>query len=170
MANVATEVIGAVIAFLLQALIAPYLAINDVTPNICFAFAISFIAATGKRGACVMPFLMGLSYDLLGSGPVGGYAVLTLAACTALAYLMDHLGNDSWPQALAFICAMALLASALYALLCVTCGWDVGLGEALLYRALPMWLYDTVFAIVFYPLVRLALRLSAQDQEMTSIG
>lgn len=166
----ASEIIGAIIAIVLQAIIAPYLAIGSVVPNIALAFAVGFAVASRRTNVCLMPFLVGLAYDLLGSGPVGGMALLCMAAALLAPNLVARFGDDSPFMPIASLVLVIFLADVLYAVVCVTCGWDVGLGEALLYRSLPGWLYDTVVALVVYALCRFILRPRPTEMDMTSIG
>lgn len=166
----APEVIGAILAVVLQAIVAPYLAIGYAMPNLILAFAVAYSVASRRTTVCIMPFLAGLAYDLLGSGPVGAMALLTLVACFVATNVIARFGDDSPFMPVASIIVVIFLADILYGVIAVTCGWDVGLGEALLYRSLPCGLYDTVVALVMYPLCRFILRPKPSEMDLTSIG
>lgn len=170
MAAFGMETAGAVIAVLLQAIVAPYLAIGPALPNIALAFALAYAAASQRTNVVLMPFLVGLAYDLLGSGPVGGMALLALLAAILIQALIARFGNGTFFVPVASIVIALFLVNVLYALVCTTCGADVGLGEALLYRSLPAWAYDTVAALVIYPLIRFFLRPKPQELDLTSIS
>lgn len=170
MAAFGIEVAGAVIAVLLQAIVAPYLAIGSALPNLALAFALAYAVASRRTNVVLMPFLVGLAYDLLGSGPVGGMALLALLAAIGAQMLTARFGNDTFFMPVASLIIMLLVANLLYAVVCITCGSDVGLGEALLYRSLPAWAYDTVAALVIYPLIRFLLRPKPQELDLTSIS
>lgn len=170
-ARFAPTIALSVVAIALQAIVAPYLTIGYATPNIALAFAVAYTAASRRTSVCIMPFLVGLAYDLIGSGPVGAMALLTLASCVAVSFISARFGNDTAFIPLASACIAILIANILYAVICVTCGSaDVGLGEAVLYRSLPAWLYDTVVALVFYPLCRFILQPKPDEMDVTSIG
>ncbi len=165
-----SEIICAVVAIILQAVVAPYLAIGFAVPNIALAFAVAFSAASRRTTICIMPFLVGLAYDLLGSGPVGAMALLSLLASIVAVNLVVRFENGTPFVPIAALCIVILGADLLYAVICVTCGWDVGLGEALLTRSLPSWAYDTVMAVILYPLCRFILRPKPDEMDLTSIG
>lgn len=166
----APEIIGTIVAIILQAVLAPYLAIGSAVPNLLLAFAVAYAVASRRTTVCIMPFVAGLAYDLLGSGPVGAMALLTLAACFAATNLVMRFGDDSPFMPVVSIVGVIFLANILYAVLCTTCGWDVGLGEALLNRSLPTGLYDTVVALVMYPLCRFILRPRSREMDLSQIG
>ncbi len=164
------EILCALVALILQVVIAPAIGIGYALPNFVLAFCVAFAVASRRTDVVVMPFLAGLAFDLLGTGPVGAFALLCLVASGAAALLFARMDNDTLFIPLACICLCILGAELLYACICVTCGWHVGLGEALLYRSLPNFLYDTVIALVMYPLLRLLLRRISGTVEMPSIG
>lgn len=166
----APEIIGAVLVVLLQAIVAPYLAIGLIVPNMALAFAVAYPVAARRADACLMPFLVGLAYDLLGSGPVGGMALLCLLASLLATNVTARFGDGSFFMPVASIAAAIFLADVLYAFICLTSGVDVGLGEALLYRSLPAFAYDTVMALVIYPLCRFILRPKPSEMDLPSIG
>lgn len=170
LARFAPEIIGAVVALVLQAIVAPYLAIGYAVPNLALAFALAYSVASRRTDVCVMPFLVGFAFDLFGSGPVGGMALLCLIGCIAATNLTARFGNDTVFIPVVSIVLVVFFTEVLYALVCVTCGWDVGLGEALLYRSLPGWAYDTVVTLVIYPLCRFVLRPKPDEMDLTSLG
>lgn len=164
------EIIGVLIAFVMQAVVAPYLAIGLVVPNVLLAYAVAFSVASERTTVSIMPFIAGLAFDLLGSGPVGGMALLTLVVCFASTFIVARFGDGSLFMPIVTIIAAIFLADILYAFICVTCGWDVGLGEALLHRSLPCGLYDTVIALLIYTLCRFIRHRRATEMDMPSIG
>ncbi len=170
MARFIPEILCTLVVLILQVVIAPAIGIGYGLPNFVLAFCVAFAVASRRTNVVVMPFLAGLAFDLLGTGPVGGFALLCLVASGVAALLYDRMDNDTLFIPLACICICILGAEVLYACICVTCGWHVGLGEALLYRSLPNFLYDTVIALVMYPLLRLLLRRTSGSAEMPSIG
>lgn len=166
----APELIGCIVVIILQAVVAPYLVIGLAVPNLILSFAVAYAVASRRTTVCIMPFIAGLAYDLLGSGPVGAMALLTMIACLVATNLVARFGHDAFFMPIVSIIGVIFLVHILYAVICVTCGWNVGLGEALLYRSLPGGLYDTVVALVMYPLCRFILRPKPSEMDLPSIG
>lgn len=170
MSRFVPEVICTVIVLLLQVMIAPAMSIGLITPNFVLSFCVAFAVASRRPNVVVMPFVAGLLFDLMGTGPVGAFALLCLVFSGLAVLLFFRMDNDTLFIPLVCICICILGADVLYSCICVTCGWHVGLGEALLYRSLPSFLYDTVVALVMYPLLRLILKRTDRNAEMPSIG
>ena len=125
-------VIGAVIAVLLQITVAPAITLFEAVPNFIVAFCIVRAVATPASSGSVMPLVLGLLFDLMGGGPVGGMAFVFMPVAIMLACIM--------------------LVEVMYGLIVVVCGADVPLGEAFLYRTLPCMLYDCVIGLLLYPI------------------
>lgn len=169
MRDVGLQVVCAVVVVLLQAIAAPYLGIGYAIPNFALALALAYPVASRDPHVIIMPFAVGLMYDLLGSGPVGACALICTLSSLFAVFVCERMDNDTAFIPLAVICVVVLVAEILYACLCVACGWDVGLGEALLWRALPAWLYDTVIAVIIYFILRLILVRHARKEDMTTL-
>lgn len=147
-----TALIGAVLAVLLQIIVAPAIALFTAVPNFIVAFCLVRSVATPGHGGPVIPFVCGLIFDLVGGGPVGAMA-LVLVLVTFLAsraYLV--LNNDTLFMPAAILLASTMLVEVLYGIIVVACGAGVSFGEAFLYRVLPCMLYDCVIGLLFYPI------------------
>ena len=73
----ALPTIGAVIAAaFLQAALGPYMAIGGVVPNLMLLVVVTLALVEGPVAGCTVGFACGLIFDLLGSGPVRGFAVV----------------------------------------------------------------------------------------------
>lgn len=151
--------IGAVAAVLLQAMLAPAMAIAGAVPDFILAFVIARAVADPESGL-VLPFALGLIYDLMGTGPVGAMALVCLLASLACSRLLMLLSNDTLFIPIVLIAGGAFLADAVYGILIVVCGMDASLGEALLARALPCGLYDAAIALVLYLALMMAARIA----------
>lgn len=159
--------IGAAAALLLQALLAPALALGGIVPNFLMAYALAVGLARPHRPALLLPFLLGMAFDLMGGTVVGAMALLLLlvsAGCQRLLVLLD---NDSLFMPLGLLVAGVFAVELLYACLLVLCGFPVGLGEAWLFRSLPCALYDGVLAVALFFLMRFVLaRMTAAPREL----
>ncbi len=146
-------IIGAVIAFLLQLIVAPNIALLGAIPNFALAYVIVIAIANARNAGYIMPFILGLACDLVGNGPVGAMALLFVLATMIVSFLFIAVGSEGIPTMVIFITVSCLIVNIIYALLMIACGLPIGLLEALLSRALPLWLYDTVLALIMLPLV-----------------
>lgn len=152
-------VVGAVVAVLLQAILAPFMVIGAAVPNFILAFVIANAVAR-PTGGIVAPFVLGLLYDLMGNGPVGAMALVCVVLSFVCSRLLMMLNNDTLFIPIVLIVAGTLLGNVIYGILVIACGMDVSVTEALVGRVLPCGLYDAVLALVMFPLLA---RLGALD-------
>lgn len=142
--------VAALISLLLQVLIAPHIAIGFAVPNFMAAFCLAAAVARQDATGPVLTFALGLIYDLISGGPVGGMA-FSLTLCGALASsTFRRANNDTIFIAVAVLAGAAFLTELVYGVLFLMFGYAAGLGEALAFRVLPCFLYDFVVALVFY--------------------
>lgn len=142
--------IGAVIVVLLQVMVAPYLTIGYAMVNLIMGYVIIMAIFRAEKQGYIMPFVLGLIYDLLSSGCVGAMALVCVVLTFAISRIYLLLSNDTHFIAIALIVAGCFLGEFAYGCLVIVCGLDVNLLEALLYRVLPCGLYDTVVALIAY--------------------
>lgn len=151
--NNAAMLIGALVAVLLQLLIAPYITIGYAMVDFIMVYVILMAVFRADRQGYIMPFLMGIIYDLISFGCVGAMAFV----CVLLTFLISRidmlLANDTMLFPMILIASGCFIGELLYGLLLMICGLDVGLLEALLYRVLPCGLYDTVISLIAYLLM-----------------
>lgn len=161
--------VGALVAVLLQVVVAPNVHIFAAAPNFILCYVVAIAVGNARKAGYIMPFVCGLLYDLLGSGPVGAMAFVCVAATFLASLAFQALDNETLFIPLAIILASCFLAELGYGLLMIACGMDVSLLDALLQVCLPCGLYDTVLSMIAYPLVlRFVLR-GKQQNEMTII-
>ena len=79
-----TALIGAVLAVLLQIIVAPAIALFAAVPNFIVVFCVVRAVACPDHAGLLLPFILGLVFDLVGGGPVGAMA-LVLVLVTFLA-------------------------------------------------------------------------------------
>ena len=145
-------IIGGAVAVLLQIALAPSIALAAAVPNFIVVFCVVRAVACPDHAGLLLPFSLGLVFDLVGGGPVGAMA-LVLVLVTFLAsraYLV--LNNDTLFMPAAILLASTMLVEVLYGIIVVACGAGVSFGEAFLYRVLPCMLYDCVIGLLFYPI------------------
>ncbi|WP_080798172.1 rod shape-determining protein MreD [Arabiibacter massiliensis] len=155
---------GALVALVLQVVVAPNIALFSAQPNFLLAYVLVAAIANPHGEGPVMPFLLGLAYDLLGTGPVGGMALLFVLASFAASRAFAVLDNDTLFMPLTILAVAAFAVEMIYGALLVALGLPAGPLDAFLYRALPCALYDCVVGLVLYPLAARLLAGGAQDR------
>lgn len=157
-------VVGAIAAFVLQIALAPAVALFSAQPNFLLAYALVVAIVISTEAGPVLPFAMGLLYDLTGTGPVGGMALLLVIACFLASRVFSLMDNDTLFMPLAIFTACALLAELSYGMLLMACGLAANPLEALFTRALPCALYDCAVGLVVYFVMARLLAGGAQDR------
>ena len=156
--------VGCFVAFVLQIAIAPAVALFSAQPNFLLAFAVVIAIVSPGSAGPILPFVLGLLYDLTGSGPVGGMALLLVIACFAASRAFMVLDNDTVFMPIAIFVVVALAVEMSYGMLLMACGLSANPVEALLTRALPCALYDCAVGLVAYPVMARLLAGGAQDR------
>ncbi|WP_165061606.1 MULTISPECIES: rod shape-determining protein MreD [unclassified Adlercreutzia] len=159
------SIIGAVIAVVLQATVAPAMEIASALPNFILAYVLA-LAVSRPESGLVMPFLLGLIFDLMGTGPVGAMALICTLMAFALSRLSVVLDNDTLFMPIVLIIAGSLISNIVYGILIIACGMDVSILEALVGRALPCGIYDAVLALVMFPLLLRLMQLGENQMRM----
>ena len=147
-------VVGAVVALLLQLLVAPYIIVLSAMPNFTIAFTVAVAIARPRQYGPVLPFVLGLAYDLISGGPVGAMAFSLTLFTYLIARYFDSVGNDSLVMSLAFIVLGVLLVELSYGIFLLLFGFSANLFEALVYRMAPCFIYDSVLAVVCFFIAR----------------
>lgn len=157
-------VVGAIVAFVLQIALAPAVALFSAQPNFLLAYALVVAIVIPTEAGPVLPFVMGLLYDLTGTGPVGGMALLLVVVCLAASRIFSLMDNDTMFMPLAIFVACALVVELVYGMLLMACGLAANPVEALLTRALPCALYDCAVGLVLYFVMARLMASGAQDR------
>lgn len=146
-------VIGAVITFLAQIIIAPNIAIYSAMPNFFLAFVLVLsIMRPPMNSTLVIAFVMGLFFDLLGHGPVGAMALLLLVIAFATSRLFAALDNDSLFIPISIMVTSVLLVELFYGVFMLVFTNEQSIFEIFIRTALPCALYDCVACLIAYPL------------------
>ena len=156
---------GAIVAFLLQVILAPHIAVFSTVPNFMAAYCLAMAVARPGSAGLLMPFIMGLLYDLASGGPVGAMA-FSLTAFSALgSWVFPRVNNDTAFMAVVVLAVSVFLTELAYGLLFLLSGYSAGVLEAFAYRVLPCFIYNFVIALVVY---LVAMRLLNRDPVMQS--
>ena len=161
---------GAVVVVLLQLLVAPHIGLFAAVPNFMIAFCMAMAVVHPASYGCILPFVLGLVFDFVGGGPVGAMAFSLTAFSVIVSRVFVRVDNDSLFMAFALMAVGVLLIHVSYAAFLAALGFNASLGEMLVYRVLPCFVYDTVLALIMYPIVtRLARPAGVVRTELTQL-
>ena len=124
-------IVGAVLAVLLQIILAPYIGLFGVVPNILVAYTLVVAVSSPQSFGCVMPFLLGLFFDLFTGGPVGAMAFSLMLFSVIAARVFDTVNNDTAFMPLFVLGAATLLVELSYGMFLMLFGYPAGLFEAI---------------------------------------
>lgn len=147
-------IIGAVVAVLLQIVLAPHIGLFGVVPNILVAYVLVVAVVRPQSFGSIMPFLLGLFFDLFTGGPVGVMAFSLMVFSVIAARVFDTINNDTIVMPLFVVAVGTLLVELSYAMFLLLFGYPAGLFDAIAYRVFPCFLYDMVIGFILYPLVK----------------
>ena len=166
--NQITVIVGAVIATVLQIVLAPNIAIASIVPNFMMVFCIVVALLRAETPGYVLPFVLGMLFDLLGGGPVGGMAFLLILVTFVVSRVYSSLNNDTVFMLLVMLFGSIFVVELLYGVLLIACGMAASPLDALIFRSIPCTLYDCLVGLVLYPIVAHFMRDTTRKQE-TSI-
>jgi rod shape-determining protein MreD len=150
-------------AALLQAGLAPYLAIGGVVPNFLLVVVVTLALVEGPAAGASAGFAAGLIFDLLGSGPVGP-AVLVLAVTGYMAGLLhENMFAEGWLLPLTVLAVASIASTLAYGLMLDLLGAGGPFLLTFFTKILPEALYDTALGLLIYPWLARFLR---QDRPM----
>lgn len=144
-------VVGAILAVAAQIVIAPNIALFSAMPNFIVVYALLVAIVRPATSGPVLPFTLGLIFDLLSGGPVGAMALLLTLFAFLASRVFSVLDNDTLFMPLVIFIVSATVIESLYGAFLLALGLDVGFLDAFVYRALPCALYDCVVGLVLYP-------------------
>ena len=124
-------VIGAVVAVVLQVVVAPNVSLGFAVPDFLLAYAVVVAVARAEHAGPALPFVLGLIFDLLGGGPVGAMAFVFVLVTFLASKAYSLLDNGTMFMPIALVVASLFMGEVLYgALLC-----SAGLRRACLMRS-----------------------------------
>jgi rod shape-determining protein MreD len=168
-ANISTY-ICAIIAVLLQVVLSSAISVGYAVPNFALAFTLALATSRIDKMYVVLPFVVGLAFDFLGSSTVGAMALVCVLAGYLLSRLSVSVSSLTFLMVCLFCFVGAFLGEAIYGLLLIIGGADISFFQALLYRALPCAIYDGVIAILFGAVLRRLAHGAAAKDEMNIIS
>ena len=141
--------IVAVVAILLQLLLAPALTFGDATPSFIVVAAIVYLVLMPDEPHYVFAFVMGLLADLIGSAPVGSTSLCLLVVALLLPPLVEAFGNANIIMTIILFLAATFATELLFSILLSISGL-IGFPDALVHVCLPCGLYNAILALLVY--------------------
>ena len=162
----ALPTIGVVaVAALLQAGLAPYVAIGGVTPNFLLIVTVTLALLEGPVAGCSVGFACGLVFDLLGAGPIGPMALVLTVTGYLAGLLHENMFAEGWLLPMTVLAVAALGSEIAYGIILIVLGAGGPLLVAFATKMLPAAVYNTALGLLFYPLLARILR---HDRPMTT--
>ncbi|MGI6216642.1 MAG: rod shape-determining protein MreD [Coriobacteriales bacterium] len=147
-------VISVIVAFLLQAMLSPNIAIGGISPNFMLLILIPISCAISQRASTVLGFFLGLLFDLLGSGPVGAMALVLTVTGFALGGMFKTLKIDGFVLWLIVMAVTVLLANFAFCIVVSISGYETDFLASLGLKMLPWTLYDIIVGAIEWPFIR----------------
>lgn len=147
-------IVGAVLAVLLQIIIAPHIGLFGVVPNILVAYVLVVAVVRPSSFGPVLPFVIGLFFDLFTGGPVGVMAFSLMTFSMIAARVFDAINNDTLFMPLLVMAIGVLFVELSYAMFLLLFGYPAGVLDAIAYRVFPCTVYDLVIGLLLYPLAK----------------
>lgn len=145
-------VVGSFAALVLQAVVAPNIAIMGAMPNFMLVYAgVSAMLHQGDA-SLVAACISGFVFDLATGGTVGVMAALLTLAAFATSKAGAVFGSDTLGVSLVVSMTCSLLVEVLYALFYVASA-GVPVFDALFMRAVPCSLFDCAMGLIMFPLI-----------------
>ncbi len=153
-----------VVATILQAGIAPHLAVFGVVPNMFLLVVVTLALVEGPVSGALAGFTAGLLLDMLGSSVIGPWALVLAVVGYVAGTLGARMFAEGWLLPVSVVLAASLLAELSYGILLAVLGMGGPFIVVLTHIVLPAAAYNTALAVVVYPWLA---RLLRQDPGMT---
>ena len=145
-------VIGALVAVVLQIFVAPHIVVLGGMPNFVVVWTVLVAVMRPSRFGPVLPFVLGLVYDLFSGGPVGAMAFSLTAFSMGAALFLGHMNNDTKFMSIVALALGLVLTELSYGVFLLLFGFNAGLIEAIAYRVAPCFVYDLLVGLALSPL------------------
>jgi len=162
-------VISILVAAVLQVGLAPNLAISGIVPNFMILVVVTLAFVQGPTAGTVAGFSAGLLLDLLGSGPIGLWALVLCIIGYVSGMLESKMFARGWVLPVTVVFLAVFGAEAGYGLAQSIVGVETVFSEAMLQVVLPGAIYNTVLAILVYPWLARILRRDPEVAVMSQL-
>lgn len=157
-------------AAVIQVAIAPHLAIAGIVPNLLLLVVLTLAFVQGAGSGLYGGFAAGLLLDLLGTGPVGAWALVLAVTGYGAGLVAANVFAEGWLLPVTVAGLASLLAESAHALYLAILGEGAAFWVSLAAKALPGAVYTTVLALLAYPWLARFLRREVRVTELGRIG
>ena len=161
-------VLGALLAVVLQIVLAPNIAIMGTMPHFIIAYAVAISLVLPRNQVYVLAFALGMIGDLLGYGPVGALPFILLIVALTIDLAQKTFGNGTLFVSCIIVVAFTIVVHFLHAAFMVAMTSTYSAADAFLLIAVPEALYDCVIAVLCYLAIHRLL--SPGETAMASVG
>ncbi len=158
-------IVAVLVAGLLQAGLAPYMAIGGIVPNFFLLVVVTLALVEGPTAGSTAGFVCGLMFDALGTGPVGPMAFVLAVTGYLAGQLHENMFAEGWLLPITVLGAAALGAEVAYGLILNLLGSGGPFWQTFVTKMLPAAIYNTALALLVYPWLARILR---RDRAMTT--
>jgi len=152
-------------ALILQVAFAPHMEIFGVSPNIPLLVVITLAIVQGPSAGAVAGFAAGLVLDLIGTGPVGAWALVLSVTGYTTGMLQENMFAEGWLAPVTVAVIAGLLADTFYLIVLTVLGVAPAFWESLVSVVLPAAVYNALLVLLIYPWLARFLR---SDRSMKS--
>lgn len=138
-------------AVILQVMLAPHLSVAGTVPSIPLLVVITIAFLEGSATGATVGFAAGLALDLLGTGPVGSWALVLTVAGYVSGMLQQNVFAAGWLQPVTVAAIAGLLAETVYLVVLIVLGVGPGFLESIVSVVLPRAVYNTLLVMLVYP-------------------
>ena len=138
-------------ALVLQIALASHMEILGVTPNIPLLVVITLAFVQGPSAGAIAGFAAGLVLDLVGSGPVGAWALVLSVTGYATGMLQENMFAEGWLAPVSVAVIAGLLADTSYLILLTVLGVAPAFGPTFVNVVLPGAVYNALLVLLVYP-------------------
>ena len=147
-------VVMGVVAFLLQVILAPNIAIGGISPNFFLVMLVPVCIISSQRASVIAGFVFGLLFDLLGAGPVGAMSLVMAAAGFLLSGMLATFKIDRMSTWLIVCGVLSLAVSFVFCVVVSIMGYEQSFFASIVFRVLPWTVYTLVAFAVAWPIYR----------------
>lgn len=138
-------------AFVLQVMFAPHMAIFGVVPNLLLLVVVTLAFVEGPSAGAIGGFAAGLLLDLLGTAPIGAWALVLSITGYTTGMLQENLFAEGWLAPVTVAAIAGLVADTIYLIVLAVIGAGYEFWASLAQVVLPRAVYNTVLVLLAYP-------------------
>lgn len=142
------------ICVVLQVALAPNIAIGGAIPDFLLIAVVCAGVLKGPRTGCITGFAAGLLYDLISDCPFGTMTMTLVIVGFVIGYFAWGLLIESFGMTIVLFAVSTVFAEFMNAVLLTVSGKDPSLWQALYLNVLPSAVYDTLFAVICFLIMR----------------